>query len=149
MMPLRFHRSAPVRSSVTFLFVALVAIVLAFLGAACGSSSAKPVAQRPSTTATVEIVSPTGGQTVTGSTLHVVLRLTGGTIVPTSTTTPLGSNEGHIHLIDNGSVISMAFGTEQDIPITPGSHILQAEFVASDHLPFSPRVVASVHFTAQ
>jgi hypothetical protein len=126
-----------------------LAIVLAFLGTACGSSSAKPVAQRPSTTATVEIVSPTGGQTVTGSTLHVVLRLTGGTIVPTSTTKPLGSNVGHIHLIDNGQIISMAFGTEQDIQVTPGSHVLQAEFVASDHLPFSPRVVASVHFTAQ
>jgi hypothetical protein len=134
---------------VTFLSLALVAIVLAFFGAACGSSNAKPVAQRPSTTAKVEIVAPTSGQVVTGSTLHVVLSLTGGTIVPTSTTTPVGSNEGHIHLVDNGQIISMAFGTEQDIQITPGSHVLQAEFVASDHLPFSPRVVATVHFTAQ
>jgi hypothetical protein len=131
---------------VTFLSLA---VVLVLVGAACGSSSAKPAAQRPSTSAKVGIVSPTGGQTVTGSTLHVVLSLTGGTIVPTSTTTPLGSNEGHIHLIDNGQIISMAFGTEQDIQITPGSHVLQAEFVASDHLPFSPRVVATVHFTAQ
>jgi hypothetical protein len=131
---------------VTFLSLA---VLLILVGAACGSSSAKPVAQRPSTSAKVGIVSPTGGQTVTGSTLHVVLGLTGGTIVPTSTATPLGSNVGHIHLIDNGSVISMAFGTEQDIPITPGSHILQAEFVASDHLPFSPREIATVHFTAQ
>jgi hypothetical protein len=126
-----------------------LAVVLMLVGAACSSSSAKPVAQRPSTTAKVEIVSPTAGQVVTGSTLHVVLRLTGGTIVPTSTTTPLGSDQGHIHLIDNGQVISMAFGTEQDIPVTPGSHILQAEFVASDHLPFSPRETATVHFTAQ
>jgi hypothetical protein len=126
-----------------------LALLLILVGAACGSSSAKPAAQRPSTSAKVGIVSPTGGQTVTGSTLHVVLSLTGGTIVPTSTATPLGSNVGHIHLIDNGSVISMAFGTEQDIPITPGTHILQAEFVASDHLPFSPREIATVHFTAQ
>jgi len=52
----------------------------------------------------------------------VVLQLTGGTIVPTSTTTPIGNNEGHIHLLDNGSVISMAYGTEQDISLTPGPH---------------------------
>ena len=146
MMPLRFGWSAPDRRLITFLSLA---VVLMLVGAACGSSSAKPVVQRPSTTAKVEIVSPTAGQVVTGSTLHVVLRLTGGTIVPTSTTTPLGSDQGHIHLIDNGQVISMAFGTEQDIPVTPGSHILQAEFVASDHLPFSPRETATVHFTAQ
>jgi hypothetical protein len=126
------------------------AIVLILVGAACSSSStAKQTAQRPSTTAKVEIVSPTAGQVVTGTTLHVVLKLTGGTIIPTSTTTPLGSNEGHIHLLDNGSVVSMAYGTEQDISVTPGTHLLQAEFVASDHLPFSPREIASVHFTAQ
>ena len=111
--------------------------------------SKEPVAQRPSTTATVQIVSPTAGQAVTGSTLHVVLKLNGGTIVPTSTTTPLGSNQGHIHLSDNGQVISMAFGTEQDISLTPGLHLLEAEFVASDHLPFNPRVITSVRIMAR
>jgi hypothetical protein len=123
--------------------------VVVLAGAACNSSSAKPQAQRPSTTARVAIVSPTAGQVVTGSTLHVVLQLTGGTIVPTSTATPMGNNEGHIHLLDNGSVISMAYGAQQDISLTPGPHLLEAEFVASDHLPFSPRVIASVHITAQ
>jgi hypothetical protein len=146
MMPLRFRRSAPGRRSVAFLSLA---VVLVLGGAACGSSSAKQAAPRPSTTATVQIVSPTAGQAVTGTTLHVVLKLTGGTIIPTSTKTPLGSNQGHIHLQDNGTLVSMAFGTEQDISVTPGPHLLEAEFVASDHLPFSPRDIASVHFTAQ
>jgi hypothetical protein len=130
---------------VTFL---TLAVVLGVVGTAC-SSSAKPQAQRPSTTATVQILSPTAGQVVTGSTLHVVLQLNGGTIIPTSTATPIGNNEGHIHLLDNGSVISMAYGTEQDISLTPGPHLLEAQFVASDHLPFNPRVIASVHITAQ
>ena len=146
MMPPRFRWSAPGRRLVTFL---TLAVVLVLVGTACGSSSAKPQAQRPSTTAKVEILSPAAGQVVTGSTLHVVLQLNGGTIVPTSTATPIGNNEGHIHLLDNGSVISMAYGTEQDISLTPGTHLLEAEFVASDHLPFNPRVIASVHITAQ
>lgn len=146
MMPLRLRWSAPVRRLVAFLGLA---VVIAVVGTACASSSAKPQAQRPSTTATVQILSPTAGQVVTGSTLHVVLQLNGGTIIPTSTATPIGTNEGHIHLLDNGSVISMAFSTQQDISLTPGPHLLEAEFVASDHLPFSPRVIASVHITAQ
>jgi hypothetical protein len=145
MMPLPFRWSAPVRRLVAFL---TLGVVLVAVGAAC-SSSAKPQAQRPSTTATVQILSPTAGQVVTGSTLHVVLQLNGGTIIPTSTATPIGNNEGHIHLLDNGSVISMAYGREQDISLTPGPHLLEAEFVASDHLPFNPRVIASVHITAQ
>ena len=146
MMPLRLRWSAPVRRLVAFL---TLAVALAVVVTACSSGSAKPQAQRPSTTATVQILSPTAGQVVTGSTLHVVLQLTGGTIVPTSTATPVGNNEGHIHLLDNGSVISMAYGTQQDISLTPGPHLLEAEFVASDHLPFNPRVIASVHITAQ
>ena len=146
MMPLPFRWSAPVRRLVAFLTLVVVLVVVA---TACSGTSAKPQAQRPSTTATVQILSPTAGQVVTGSTLHVVLQLTGGTIIPTSTATPIGHNEGHIHLLDNGSVISMAYGTEQDISLTPGPHLLEAEFVASDHLPFNPRVIASVHITAQ
>jgi hypothetical protein len=146
MMPPPFRWSAPVSRLVASLTLAAVLVVA---GAACGSSGAKPQAQRPSTTAKVQILSPTAGQVVTGSTLHVVLQLNGGTIVPTSTATPVGNNEGHIHLLDNGSVISMAYGTQQDISLTPGPHLLEAEFVASDHLPFNPRVIASVHITAQ
>jgi hypothetical protein len=146
MMPLRLRWSAPVRRLVPFL---TLAVLVAVVATACSSTSAKPQAQRPSTTATLQILSPTAGAVVTGSTLHVVLQLTGGTIIPTTTATPIGNNEGHIHLLDNGSVISMAFSTQQDISLTPGPHLLEAEFVASDHLPFNPRVIASVHITAQ
>jgi len=36
------------------------------------------------------------------------------------------------------------------VPVTPGSHVLKAEFVAADHAPFNPRVVsAEVIFTVQ
>jgi len=153
-MPPRFQCSAPkgrparrhARRGAVFLSVALL-LVLA--GAACGGKQQPTTAARPSTTAKIEIVSPTPGQTVNGSTLHVVLKLTGGTIIPTATATPIGTNEGHIHLYDNGSIVSMAYGTEQDISLTPGPHLLEAEFVASDHISFSPKELVSVHITAQ
>ena len=94
---------------------------------------------RPSSPATVEIVEPAPSTTVEGDTLHVVLRLDGGTLVP-QTTTDIRPDEGHVHLYVNNVLVSMNYGLEQDIPVQPGSTVLKAEFVAADHAPFSPRV---------
>ena len=68
-----------------------------------------------------------------------MLRLTGGTIVP-QTTTAIRPDEGHVHLYVNNVLVSMNYGLEQDLPVQPGSTVLKAEFVAADHAPFSPRV---------
>ena len=44
----------------------------------------------------------------------------------------------------------MNYGTTQDLDVAPGTHILHAEFVASDHYPFDPRVVTpDIVFTVQ
>jgi hypothetical protein len=86
------------------------------------------------------------GAVVTGRTLHVRLQLTGATITPV-TSNQLSPDKGHIHLILDGRVVSMAYGVNQDVPVGRGDHLLQAEFVAQDHFPFNPRVVKSVTFT--
>jgi hypothetical protein len=103
---------------------------------------------RPQSTAKLEIVSPTPGQTVTGQIMTVHLDLIGGTISPISTTN-LTPNTGHIHLSLDGSLVSMTYGTVQRVFIgrlSPGKHVLEAEFVAADHGPFNPPVTASVTF---
>lgn len=123
----------------------LVSVVLALVTAACGGNGAPThptiasTGPRPSSPATVEIVSPGPSTTVQGETLHVVLRLNGGTLVP-QTTTDIRPDEGHVHLYVNNVLVSMNYGLEQDIPIQPGTTVLKAEFVAADHAPFSPRV---------
>jgi hypothetical protein len=86
---------------------------------------------------------------VSGSTVTVQLMLTGATLVPPGTITGVKPTEGHIHLILDGSVISMTSGLTQDISVTPGSHLLEAEFVANDHQPFNPRQLVSIHITDQ
>ena len=103
------------------------------------TSAAASLGPRPASPATVEIVEPSAGTTVTGATVHVVLKLTGGTIVRQTTTT-LRSDEGHVHLYVNNVLVSMNYGLEQDIPVQPGTIVLKAEFVAADHAPFNPRV---------
>jgi hypothetical protein len=125
----------------------LAIAVVALLAAACAQPGAPTQAAapsgspgpRPESPATVEILQPTANSTVTGASVHVVLKLTGATIVQ-QTTTAIRPDEGHVHLYVNNVLVSMNYGLEQDIPIQPGSIVLKAEFVASDHAPFNPRV---------
>jgi hypothetical protein len=104
---------------------------------------------RLSSPAQLSLVSPTANQVVHGSTLHVVVALRGATIVA-ATTTAVRPDQGHIHLYVDNNLVSMNYGTTQDLEVAPGTHILHAEFVASDHYPFDPRVVTpDVVFTVQ
>jgi hypothetical protein len=130
------------------LSVALLAtVVVAGCGAAArsvaaptgGPSAAASLGPRPSSAAVVSIIQPQSGAQVTGPTVHVVLTLTGATIV-TQTTTDIRPDQGHVHLYVDNVLVSMNYGLEQDLPVHPGTYVLKAEFVAADHAPFSPRV---------
>jgi hypothetical protein len=113
---------------------------------ACAPKTA-PAAKRPATTARLEITQPTPNQT-TGPTTTLTLNLIGAKVVPpTVTGGPLRGDEGHIHVTLDGKLVSMTYGTTQDLDnLAPGPHSLQAEFVATDHAPFANRVVAAVAF---
>ncbi len=102
------------------------------------AGSASPVG-RPSSPAVVKILKPTSGETIKGSTVHIVLSLTGAQIVP-ATTTNIRPDQGHVHLYVDNVLVSMNYQLEDDLPVHPGTYVLKAEFVASDHAPFSPRV---------
>ena len=101
---------------------------------------------RPSTEATLAIVSPKNGQTIQGSDVILKLSLEGGTI-STTTSSELVSDEGHLHVVLDDQLISMTSDLESVIPgVEPGTHLLKVEFVANDHAPFDPRVIAAVSF---
>jgi hypothetical protein len=111
--------------------------------------AASPTGVRPASTATLSIVAPADGDTITGDQLEVVMELEGGRVVE-SASTELSPDEGHIHLTVDGEVVSMTYGTVQVLDlrsVEPGTHVLEAEFVAADHVPFSPRVLTKVSFT--
>jgi hypothetical protein len=128
---------------------------LAILVGACASPAGSPPgptnpvasASRPSSPAVVMVVQPTSAASVTptpcpgatGSCVHVVLSLTGATIV-SATTTAVRPDQGHVHLYVDNVVVSMNYGLEQDLPVHTGTYVLKAEFVAADHVPFNPRV---------
>ncbi len=115
-----------------------------------GSSPSATVAvtasQRPSSTAKLTIVSPTNGEVVKGPDVVVKVDLTGAKIVQ-ATSTDLQPDEGHLHVSLDGQLVTMTSGTETTIPdVAPGHHVVQVDFVANDHGPFFPNVVAVTSF---
>ena len=146
---------------VRVLAVAAVAILAASCASPSGStpSASGPAgsANRPSSPASVTVVQPQSGASVvatpcpsgTEKCVNIVLSLTGATIVST-TSTDIRPDQGHVHLSVDNVLVSMNYGLEQDLPVHPGTYVLKAEFVASDHAPFNPRVVSpEVLFTVK
>lgn len=137
--------------------LAAMIAVSALMASACGGDGTSPaspttpttVAARPSSTATLTITSPKSGSVVHGSTVDLRIALEGARIVKQTSTT-LTPDEGHVHVLLDGVLISMNYGLTETIPdVTPGKHLLQVEFVATDHAPFDPRVIAVTSFEVQ
>ena len=131
-------------------------LLLALTAGACGggdggsadptSSTPTVAADRPASTAKLAIVSPKNAQVIHGTTLQLKVSLEDAKVVPV-TTTDIVPDEGHLHVILDEQLVTMTGDLEQLIAnLTPGQHLLKVEFVASDHAPFDPRVIAAVAF---
>jgi hypothetical protein len=145
----RLPRTRRARAAV--LLAAVAALALAACSGGDGGSAAPATttvaAARPSSPAKLTIETPRNGQTVRQARPEVHLNLVGAKIV-SQTTTHIQGDEGHIHLIVDGKLVNMNYGLSQRLPqLTPGQHVLQVEFVAADHSPFDPRVLAQAAFT--
>lgn len=130
--------------------VAAIAVAVLTASASCGGDGGRaatttPAVLRPASTASLAVVDPANEATVAPGPLTVRLDLQGARIVDAATTT-LRPDEGHVHLTLDGRLVSMAYGLEQQVDVTPGVHILTAEFVAGDHAPFNPRVTVTRTF---
>jgi hypothetical protein len=135
-----------------------LAVIATLAASACGSGgdaspSTSPITpsptvstDRPASPAKLKITSPRNGQVVQGTTVEMTVSLKDAKVVP-ATTTNIVPDEGHLHVILDDQLISMTGDTTQLLSnLTPGQHLLKVEFVASDHAPFDPRVIAAVAF---
>lgn len=127
-------------------------VLIGFSLHACGGSKSgsngSGSGNRPSTAARIQIVHPSANEE-TGSTVTVEIKLVGGEVVPQSTGVLTG-DKGHIHVSLDGKVVAMAYTTTQQLPnLAPGTHTIQAEFVAIDHQPFRNRPIAAVIFSVK
>jgi len=131
--------------------LAVLSVGLSLAFAACGggssptSSPTPSVGSRPTSTGKIAIVSPTAGQTVSTKGVIVKVSLEGATLVQGPATTTLRPDEGHMHLLVDGSTITLTGSLEVPTgPLTAGTHLIEVEFAANDHGPFNPRVIAQV-----
>lgn len=131
---------------------AVVIVAIGLCAAACSSksSSTTPAGSgtRPHSTATLSILEPKSGATLSTRTVVVQLKLTGG-IITKVVTTHIQPNVGHIHIRLDGRTITLLGSLTDPVPVTPGNHVVEAEFVAADHGPFTPRVLSAVSFTVK
>ena len=114
-------------------------------------ASPAPAGPRPSSSATLSFSDPADGSSVPADEVEVVLDLQGGRIVDAASTV-LTPDTGHVHLVLDGELVSMTYGLVQLVDlrdVSPGSHTLQAEYVAADHAPFDPTVTAAVRFETE
>jgi hypothetical protein len=134
--------------------VPIAVLAVACSVSACGgggegdgaSPSATVATERPTSSAELSIASPRNGERVTGDSVRLEIDLQGAEVVE-QTSTDLRPDEGHLHVMLDGTLVSMTSGTSQRLTdLTPGEHLLQVEFVANDHAPFDPRVLAAVTF---
>jgi hypothetical protein len=126
----------------------LVAACLLAVSCTAGTASTTPTQtiNQIASTATLTILSPKEGQTIHGSTVDVKVDLKDGHLV-VPTTTDIQPDEGHLHITIDDLPVTMTASLNQKVPnVAPGEHLLTVEFVAGNHLPFDPRVLAKVGF---
>lgn len=129
---------------------------LAVFAAACSSNpktkpSPTPTTQagRLSSPAKISFLSPAPGQGVSGTSVVVRIRLENARIVPRATT-QITPTTGHVHISVDGQIRTLYAGLEYTLDnLKPGRHLLHAEFVQANHVPFEPRVTTTVTFTAR
>lgn len=136
----------------------MVLVIGALALSACSTKKEESGTTRPASTAKLAIVEPQPGAKLSLTRAPVRISLENATILPNVTLTKdVKPNEGHIHVMLDSATISLLAGAEFDLAVlapnatppvtlTPGQHLLQVEFVAGDHIPFSPRVVATTTF---
>ena len=137
---------------------------LAVLLASCGGEEKgggvtptplpSPVDERIASTAKLSLVEPASGATLAPDEVRVQLELDGATLTK-QVSRNLRPDEGHIHLRLDGETITLLGDLDENLsdilgaPVPSGPHLLEAEFVASDHGPFDPRIIVSVPFTVE
>ncbi len=150
-----------------FLRVGVVAVVLA---AACGGKEPAPQAETsapamtptPQQTASVTILAPAEGDTVSGDSVVVRLAASGVRIVPAGDTTA-GTGHHHLYLDQDlgrpgevvpsipGHVVHLGTGVSEyvftDVP--PGEHRLIAVVANGLHVPLQPWVTDTVTFVVR
>jgi hypothetical protein len=123
--------------------VVVTVVVATAILAACGGSGST----RPTTPAAIRILTPTAGA-VTASTVDLHMAVDHAQVIAPAQAKGIDPTRGYIHVLLDGKLVGITYSLNQVLShLTSGAHILEAEFVATDHRPFANSVTATVAFT--
>jgi hypothetical protein len=94
---------------------------------------------RPSSPATLRVLSPTEGERFASNAVPLQVEVTGGEVAPAS----LGrimDGKGHLQVRVDRILVTRAGNPVQVLQIPDGRHQIVVEYVAGDYLPFCPKV---------
>ncbi|MGH2722262.1 MAG: hypothetical protein ACRDJO_11790 [Actinomycetota bacterium] len=97
---------------------------------------------RPSTTATLRVISPAEGERFTSNAVPLQVEVVGGEVAPASLDR-LREGTGHLQVRIDRILVTRAGNPVQVLQVPDGRHQIVVEFVAGDHLPFCPKVSAT------
>lgn len=127
--------------------VAALMLIAAVLAVVRHNVRRANLAGRLRSPAAVRVIEPSAGA-VTGEVVHARFAVTGARVTQPSRTR-IVSDEGHLHLTLDGRALDMQYTSDAELRVRKGPHVLNVEFVSSDHRPFNRRVTTSVRFQAR
>jgi hypothetical protein len=118
-------------------------------GGAGASPTSGTLGPRPSSPAKLAIVSPRNGAAAPAVGAPLLVSLSNARIV-NITSRNIKPDEGHIHVLVDERLVTMNYQLKGKLPkLDAGTHVVKVEFVAADHLPFDPRVIAQAAFVVK
>jgi hypothetical protein len=97
---------------------------------------------RPSSPATLEVVSPAEGQRFRTNAVPLRVNVIGGSLADANVNN-LEPGKGHLQVSVDRIPLTRAGNPVQVIQVADGDHKIVVEYVAGDHLPFCPRVAVT------
>ncbi|MGH2687897.1 MAG: hypothetical protein ACRDKW_03680 [Actinomycetota bacterium] len=101
---------------------------------------------RPSSPATLRVISPAEGERFTSNAVPLQIEVTGGEVAPASLGT-IEEGKGHLQVRIDRILVTRAGNPVQVLQVPDGRHEIVVEYVAGDFLPFCPK--ASVTRTVE
>ena len=120
----------------------LLGLVTIFVGPDVVTRINSRCSVRPSTTATLEVVSPAEGQHVRTNAVPLRVNVIGGSLSDAGVN-KLEPGKGHLQVSVNRVLVTRASNPVQVIQLADGEHTVVVEYVAGDHLPFCPKVAVT------
>jgi hypothetical protein len=120
----------------------LVGLVTIFIGPDVVTRIDSRCSVRPSTAATLEVVSPSQRQHFRSNAVPLRVNVKGGGLAAAGVN-KLEPGKGHLQVSVDRIVVTRASNPVQVVQLPDGEHTIAVEYVASDHLPYCPRVAVT------